>query len=96
MIINLDGQPTYFMTLKDNAGLIKQYAFMCPVVNYTSVGTGETHRQRPARLPSGARQHRGILTGQSSKSVTGKVLRIAPESIGESVTYKIILRANLP
>ena len=28
MIINLDGQPTYFMTLKVNAGLIKQYAFV--------------------------------------------------------------------
>ncbi len=41
MIINLDGQPTYFMTLKDNAGLIKQYAFVS-VANYTSVGTGET------------------------------------------------------
>ena len=41
MIINLDGQPTYFMTLKDNAGLIKQYAFVS-VSNYTNVGTGET------------------------------------------------------
>ena len=41
MIINLDGQATYFMTLKDNAGLIKQYAFVS-VSNYTNVGTGET------------------------------------------------------
>ena len=40
MIINLDGEPTYFMTLKDNAGLIKQYAFVS-VATYTDVGTGE-------------------------------------------------------
>ena len=90
MIINLDGQPTYFMTLKDNAGLIKQYAFVS-VANYTSVGTGETidgalRDFRQVRGNTG-----GILTGQSSESVTGKVLRVAPESIGESVTYKIIL-----
>lgn len=90
MIINLDGQPTYFMTLKDNAGLIKQYAFVS-VANYTSVGTGETIDSalrdfRQVRGNTGA-----ILTGQSSQSVTGTVLRIAPESIGESVTYKIIL-----
>ena len=41
MIINLDGKATYFMTLKDRAGLIKQYAFVS-VSNYTNVGTGET------------------------------------------------------
>lgn len=60
MIINLDGQATYFMTLKDNAGLIKQYAFVS-VSNYTNVGTGETidsalrnYRQVPGH---GEQQH---------------------------------------
>lgn len=90
MIINLDGQPTYFMTLKDNAGLIKQYAFVS-VANYTNVGTGETIDSalrdfRQMRGSSG-----GILTGQTAKSVKGTVLRIASESLGDGVTYKIIL-----
>lgn len=35
-IINVDGIPTYFMTLKDNAGLIQRYA-LCNVANYTQV-----------------------------------------------------------
>ena len=90
MIINLDGQPTYFMTLKDNAGLIKQYAFVS-VANYTNVGTGETIDSalrdfRQMRGSSG-----GILTGQTAKSMKGTVLRIASESLGDGVTYKIIL-----
>ena len=41
IILNIDSQPTYFMTLKDNIGLIKQYAFVS-VTNYSTVGTGES------------------------------------------------------
>jgi hypothetical protein len=56
LITNADGQPTYFMTLKDNAGLIKQYAFVS-VSDYTSVGTGETIGDRPVRLSVGPAQY---------------------------------------
>lgn len=94
MIINLDGQATYFMTLKDNAGLIKQYAFVS-VSNYTSVGTGETindalRNYRQVMNASGG----GIVTGQETETVTGKVLRIASESVGDSLTYRIILEED--
>lgn len=92
MIINLDGKATYFMTLKDNAGLIKQYAFVS-VSNYTNVGTGET-------IDSALRNFRqvnnsgkdGIVTGNSVEQIEGHVLRIASESLGEDLTYKIILK----
>lgn len=92
MIINLDGQATYFMTLKDNAGLIKQYAFVS-VSNYTNVGTGETldNAMRNYRqVASGT--NTGIATGQTAEKTTGTVLRIANEKIGDNLTYKIILK----
>ena len=41
ILINLANQPTYFMSLKDNAGLVKSYAFVS-VLNYQVVGVGET------------------------------------------------------
>ncbi len=41
LLMNVDGQPTYFMALKDNAGLVKMYA-MVNVQNYTVVSTGTT------------------------------------------------------
>lgn len=91
MIINLNGQPTYFMTLKDNAGLIKQYAFVS-VANYTSVGTGETIDSALRDFNQVRGSSGGALTSQPSDKITGEVLRIASESIGESVTYKIILK----
>lgn len=41
ILINAGGQPTYFMSLKDDAGLVKQYAFVS-VENYQIVATGES------------------------------------------------------
>ncbi len=91
MIINLDEQATYFMTLKDNAGLIKQYAFVS-VSNYTNVGTGET-------IDSALRNYRqvqgtvnsNISAGQATSTIKGTVLRIASETMENTITYKIIL-----
>lgn len=40
-MINVDGEPTYFMALKDNAGLIQRYA-LCNVENYTKVVEAKT------------------------------------------------------
>ena len=41
LLMNVDGQPSYFMSLKDNAGLVKMYA-MVNVQNYNVVATGNT------------------------------------------------------
>ena len=40
-MVNIDGEPVYFMGLKDNAGLIKAYAFVS-YKNYQKVGVGST------------------------------------------------------
>ena len=41
LLINVGDRPTYFMSLKDNAGLVKMYAFV-DVEQYQIVGTGNT------------------------------------------------------
>jgi hypothetical protein len=41
ILINVAGLPTYFITLKDNAGLVKMYA-MVSIKDYSVVGVGET------------------------------------------------------
>ncbi len=40
-ILNVNGIPTYFMVLKDNAGLIQRYSF-CNIANYTEVVEAKT------------------------------------------------------
>ncbi|WP_249030495.1 CvpA family protein [Tannockella kyphosi] len=41
ILVNAGGVPTYFLSLKDDAGLVKQYAFVS-VENYQIVATGES------------------------------------------------------
>ena len=44
LLLNIGGQPTYFMALKDNSSLVKQYA-MVNVQQYQIVATGATVAQ---------------------------------------------------
>ncbi|MGI6270508.1 MAG: CvpA family protein [Candidatus Howiella sp.] len=41
ILLNIDDQPTYFISLKDNAGLVKAYAFVS-VSSYQNVAVGDT------------------------------------------------------
>lgn len=47
LLLNIDGKPTYFLSLKDNAGLIKLYAFI-DAQNYQNVSIGNTVEQAMA------------------------------------------------
>lgn len=44
LLLNIHGNPTYFLSLKDNAGLIKQYAFI-DAKDYQRVSVGTTVSQ---------------------------------------------------
>ncbi|MDV0445514.1 hypothetical protein MmiAt1_10970 [Methanimicrococcus sp. At1] len=44
LLLNIHGEPTYFMAMKDYSNLVKQYA-MVNVQQYTTVGTGTTLKQ---------------------------------------------------
>ncbi|MBC8547029.1 hypothetical protein H8711_08805 [Clostridiaceae bacterium NSJ-31] len=93
LIINVGSEPTYFMTLKDDEGLIKQYA-MVSVTDYSIVGTGET-------VPDAMRDYQQAMKNVGMRpnlsetdqalSITGTVLRIASEFNGTSTEYKLIL-----
>lgn len=41
LLLNIEGEPTYFMALKDAAGLVKKYA-MVNIERYQNVATGDT------------------------------------------------------
>lgn len=47
ILLNVFNEPTYFMTLKDNARLIKKYAFVS-VKDYSIVGVGDTMKEAQA------------------------------------------------
>ncbi len=93
LITNVDGKAAYFMTLKDDARLIKQYAFVS-VTDYTSVGTGEN-------IGDAISDFRSELKYSSSGSeidpigeqetLEGTVERISSEISGGNTVYYFIL-----
>ena len=91
IILNHEGVPTYFMTLKDNSGLIKQYAFVS-VANVTSVGAGES-------INEALRDYNRVLGTSNSlvpndgdkEEINGTISRVASENNGDILVYKFIL-----
>ncbi len=96
VIINMDGVPTYFMTLKDADGLIKQYA-MVSVKDFLVVGVGESiaeaqqnYRETLSQNPSA-----DLSEGEmyEPEEMTGTVLRIAQENDAQ-LFYRMILEED--
>ncbi len=91
IIINHNGIPTYFITLKDNSGLIKQYSFVS-VSDVTSVGVGDT-------IATALRDYDNVISSSTSfefeegelTTTTGKLIRIAAENTDNGVNYKFIV-----
>ncbi|MBR5559134.1 MAG: hypothetical protein IKU72_02680 [Oscillospiraceae bacterium] len=95
LILNVDGVPTYFMTLKDAEGLIKQYAFVS-VENYSIVGTGETIREANGDYIQNLRASgSNVMTdAETQQTKTGAVDRIASEFDGIQTVYRLTLQGQ--
>ena len=93
LIINVGGEPTYFMTLKDNEGLVKQYAFVS-VENYLIVGTGETItdalQSYETNLQSGGDTDLNFDNNQTAV-LEGTVLRFASEQKDGNTVYRMLI-----
>lgn len=75
-LINIQNEPTYFMTLKDSSGLVKQYA-MVNVKNYNTVGVGDTLQGTLNKYIEGITNTSISLEDENKQEViTGEVERI--------------------
>lgn len=95
LILNIDGNPTYFMTLKDNAGLIKKYAFVS-VRDFMLVGEGDTmtaavSNYRETLQAAGAGTS---VVGTGAEEKTGIVERISSEVQSGSTVYFLTLQGE--
>jgi hypothetical protein len=70
ILININGKPTYFMSLKDNAGLIKMYALV-DAEDYQKVITGVTVEETVERFTN-----RSIATTEKVAQESKKVFEI--------------------
>lgn len=93
LIINFAGTPTYFMTLKDADGLIKQYAYVS-VKDFLVVGVGESVTDAKLNYEKALRQNPtagSSVDSSNIKQMNGKVLRIAQETVSGQALYRFIL-----
>lgn len=93
LLLNIENEPTYFMTLKDNQGLVKQYAFV-NVKDYSMVGTGETLSEARAnytKLMFGKGDFSNLASGER-KSIKGTVERFGMSQSDGNTYYTIILK----
>lgn len=83
LLLNISDRPTYFISLKDAAGLVKMYAFV-DVAQYQIVGTGQTidearsnYRQAlnlediPTEQPAEAKEIKGTIEDIENAVVSG-------------------------
>ncbi|MBC5687395.1 CvpA family protein [Mediterraneibacter sp. NSJ-55] len=96
LLLNISGEPTYFIALKDDAGLVKKYA-MVNVQKYQIVAIGDTvseceENYTTLMYENGIKQveedTRDILT------LSGKITKIAQSVIDGNSHYYIMLEGS--
>ena len=94
LLLNISGEPTYFIALKDDAGLVKKYA-MVNVQKYQVVAIGDTVSKCEENYLELMREN-GIETDDSAaaketKTITGTITRIAQGVVeGDSHFYVMV------
>lgn len=99
LLINVDNQPTYFMALKDNAGLVKKYA-MIDIQRYQNVAVGDTLEETEKSYKKLLRAN-GVSTdddsGKATKTdgtSTGTISLISPVVLDGNSHYYVMLNGD--
>ncbi len=86
-LVNVSGQPTYIMVLKDAAGLVKLYALV-NVENYSMVATGATQADAMSAYKKLLKQS-NIGIGETDKTVTVTVEDVRIAEVSDVATVYI-------
>lgn len=93
LLLNISGEPTYFMALKDSGGLVKKYA-MVNVQKYQWVAIGDTVKQCEQAYLDLLKTN-GITKPSASEdlyeNITGVITAIAPVVVDGNTHYYVAL-----
>ena len=94
LLLNISGEPTYFVALKDGAGLVKKYA-MINIQKYQWVAIGDTVRECEKNYNE-LLSTNGIVSEVSSdaKEVSGVIEIVSPVVIEGNTHYYICLQGQ--
>ena len=94
LLLNIGGEPTYFLALKDAAGLVKMYA-MVNIAQYQIVAIGDTVNACEKTYLE-LMKTSGISVADTSKlpKITGTITKIADTVIDGNTHYYILLNSS--
>ncbi len=93
LLLNIADEPTYFIALKDNAGLVKKYA-MLNIQKYQNVAIGDTVKQCEKTYLKMIRGSSAAVAGENTKKVSGVIKRMAQGVIDGNTHYYIVLEGH--
>lgn len=96
LLLNISGEPTYFVALKDDAGLVKKYA-MVNVQKYQIVAIGDSvsscqDSYQELLLSNGLKEEE--KDSRKEEKISGKVEKIAQAVIDGTSHYYLILEGS--
>lgn len=97
ILVNLNAKPTYFMTLKDSAGLVKMFCFVS-VKDFSLVGVGESIKAARDSYQMALASSRVVTLAEgpvASETFTGRVSRIGSD-IKDGRTFYYFSLAEKP
>lgn len=86
ILINAGGQPTYFLSLKDSAGLVKKYAFVS-VENYQIVSVGDSVAEAEKLYYQLLNDNGKVKVDFETKSVSAQVTKIKEAVVNGNSHY---------
>jgi hypothetical protein len=93
LLLNVADRPSYFMALKDSAGLVKMYAFV-DVQQYQIVGTGSTVEESRQDYLSKLKKEDVQPSRGEELTVTAKVSKVSSAVVDGNTCYYILLESN--
>lgn len=86
ILINAGGQPTYFLSLKDSAGLVKKYAFVS-VENYQIVSVGDSVAEAEKGYYQLLSDNGKVKVDFDTKTITAKITAIQEAVVNGNSHY---------
>lgn len=93
LLLNISNRPTYFMSLKDDAGLVKMYAFV-DVQQYQIVGTGNTVNAAKESYVQKLSNENIENSEKIDNLISGKISAINSAVVDGNTKYYVLLDNN--
>jgi len=93
LLLNIEGQPTYMMALKDAGGLVKMYG-MVNVEKYQIVAIGDTIQSCQQKYRELLKNNRMAVTETEAERISGVIENIKTAAIDGTTYYYIKLATN--